>query len=88
MSASDLERMIVVVAIAMGVLFVVLTLLLILLTRFAPATVQQRVYAASARWNEMMLRLLDRGAYVWAVVMVVTIGLTLIGAVALLFLPR
>ena len=80
--------MIVVIAIAAGVLFVLLMLLLILLTRLAPTTVQQRVYAATARWNEMMLRLLDRSAYVWAVVMVVTIGLTLIGAVALLFVPH
>jgi hypothetical protein len=83
--------MIVVISIAMGVLVVGLLIgltLLLLLLRLLPKAVQQRVSVAMARWNELMLRFLDRGAYVFAVVMVVTIGLTLIGAVALLFAPR
>jgi Trk-type K+ transport system membrane component len=84
---TDLERWTIVVGIGTVVLFVALILLLVLL-QLAPKAMQQRVYAATARWNEMMLRLLDRGAYAFAVVMVVTIGLSLIGAVALLFVPR
>ncbi len=34
------------------------------------------------------MELLGRGAYPWAVVMVVTMGLMLIGAIAMLFVPR
>jgi hypothetical protein len=32
--------------------------------------------------------LLERAAYPWAVVMVITMGLMLIGAIAMLFVPR
>lgn len=32
--------------------------------------------------------LIDRGAYPWAVLMVITMGLMLVGAIAMLFVPR
>jgi hypothetical protein len=82
----DLERMIVVIGIAMVVLAVGLSLLLLLLQR-APKAMQQRVYDATARWNETMFGFLGRASYAYAVLMVVTIGLALIAAVALLFVP-
>ncbi len=34
------------------------------------------------------MELLGHGAYPWAVFMVITIGLMLIGAIAMLFVPR
>jgi len=40
------------------------------------------------RWNKASMRLFDRGAYLWAVVMVVLFGLMLIGAIASVFVPR
>jgi hypothetical protein len=83
--------MIVVIAVAMGVLLVGLLAgltLLVVILRLAPKPVQQRVSVAAARWNELMFEFLGRASYAFAVVMVVTIGLGLIGAVALLFAPR
>ena len=83
--------MIVAIAVAVGVfsvgLLVGLTLLLVAL-RFAPKAVQQRFQVAAARWNDRQFQFLGRASYAFAVVMVVTIALTLIGAVALLFAPR
>lgn len=79
--------MIVAIGIATVVLTFGLTLVLLLLRR-APKGVQQRVYAATVRWNEQMFQFLGRASYAFAVFMVVAIGVTLIGAVAMLFTPR
>lgn len=83
--------MIVVIAVAAGVFFVVLLVgltLLLLLLRLAPKAVQQRVRVAAARWSEQMFQFLGRASFAFAVFMVVAIGLTLIGAVAMLFAAR
>jgi hypothetical protein len=61
---------------------------LLLSVRVLPDAAQQRIKSALTKWNTVSMRLLDRAAYPWAVLMVVTMGLMLIGAVAMLFVPR
>jgi hypothetical protein len=53
-----------------------------------PDSAQKRVASVLIRWNKASMRLLDHGAYPWAVYMVITMGLMLIGAIAMLFVPR
>jgi hypothetical protein len=60
----------------------------VLSVRFLPRSAQERVVSAIMRWNKASMTLLDRGTYPWAVLMVVTMGLMLIGAIAMLFGPR
>ena len=54
-----------------------------MLVRVLPDAAQRRVQSALIKWNKVSVGLIDRSAYPWAVLMVVTMGLMLIGAVAI-----
>ena len=60
----------------------------LLLLRVFPRAAQEHVVSVFARWEKALMGMLDRGVYLWAVFMVVTIGVMLIGAIAMLFVPR
>ena len=84
---SDLERMIVGISIATGI-FGVIWLLFVLWVPHAPRPLRDRIVTRFTKWSELMEGVLERGAYPWAVIMVVFFALTLIGAVAYLFVPH
>jgi hypothetical protein len=84
---SDVERVIVGISIATGILAVT-GVVFVLWLPHAPLPLRNRIVARFTKWSDFMERVLERGAYPWAVVMVVFMALTLIGAVAYLFVPR
>lgn len=84
---TDLERMIIATSIACGIFLVVYVAFLLWLPHAAPP-LRDRIVARFRRWNEVMEIALEKGTYAWAVVTVVFAALTLIGAVAYLFVPH
>jgi hypothetical protein len=84
---SDLEQIIVRISIATGILAVA-GVAFVLWLPHAPFPLRNRIVARFTKWNGFMERVLERGIYAWAVVMVLFFALTLIGAVAYLFVPR
>lgn len=70
---TDVQRAIVGISIATGVLAVAASVFVLWVPQ-APAPLRDRMIARFGRWNDIMERVLARGAYTWAVVMVVLLN--------------